>query len=265
MTKTVVIGHEHLSEPDLLAQLDLDVLPKHIAVIMDGNGRWAEARGLPRIAGHREGIKSVREITSLCRELGIAALTIYAFSVENWNRPAPEINALMRLLEHYLQAERDNLIEKGIRFKAIGRIDFLPQSAIKWIRNTERDTAHLDKMVLTVALSYGGRSEIVDAARNLARDCKANRIQPEEVDERLFESYLSTHELPDPDLLIRTSGEARISNFLLWQLAYTELYFTPTLWPDFRRRDALLAFLEYQRRERRFGRVPTVASPQNRL
>ncbi len=265
MNRSFAIDHEHLSDSDLMAQLDLDVLPKHIAVIMDGNGRWAEARGLPRIAGHREGLKSVREVITLCRELGIGALTIYAFSLENWNRPAPEITALMGLLEHYLRAERDNLIEKGIRFRSIGRTDLLPSSATEWVRSIERDTAHLEKMVLTVALSYGGRSEIVDAARGVARDCKAGKVQPDDIDEHVFEGYLSTQDLPDPDLLIRTSGETRISNFLLWQLAYTELYFTPTLWPEFRRRDAILALLEYQRRERRFGRVSGAASPQIRL
>lgn len=265
MTKNAAISHDHRPDRDLLEQLDLDLLPRHVAVIMDGNGRWAEARGLPRIAGHREGLKSVRELTTLCRELGIAALTIYAFSLENWNRPTAEINALMHLLEFYLKAERETLLDKGIRFKAVGQIDLLPASAIDWVRATERDTAHLDKMVLTVALSYSGRSEIAQAAQRLARDCQAGVVQPQEIDERLLESYLSTHGLPDPDLLIRTSGETRISNFLLWQLAYTELYFTPTLWPDFRRRNALLAFLEYQRRERRFGRVTSAVSPQSGL
>ncbi len=265
MNKSFAISHEDLSDSDLTAQLDADLLPKHIAIIMDGNGRWAETRGLPRIAGHREGIKSVREVITLCRELGIGALTIYAFSLENWNRPAPEITALMGLLEHYLQAERDNLIDKGIRFRSIGRTDLLPPAAAEWVRSIERDTAHLDKMVLNVALSYGGRSEIVDAVRDVARACKAGAVQVDDIDEHLFEGYLSTQDLPDPDLLIRTSGESRISNFLLWQLAYTELYFTPTLWPDFRRRDACLALLEYQRRERRFGRVSGAASPQSRL
>ncbi len=265
MGKGVITGHDQPSEPDLMAQLDLDMLPKHVAVIMDGNGRWAEARGLPRIAGHREGLKSVREITTLSRELGIQVLTIYAFSQENWKRPSLEINALMGLLEQYLQAERDTLLENEIQFRAIGRVDQLPAAASEWVRRTEQDTAHLGKMVLAVALSYGGRAEITDAARALAEDCRANRIQPNEIDERLVESYLSTQGLPAPDLLIRTSGEARISNFLLWQLAYTELYFTPTLWPDFRRRDLLLALVEYQRRERRFGRVPSTVSPQCEL
>jgi undecaprenyl diphosphate synthase len=256
MTKSATPGSiEHLPEADLLALLDPDVLPRHVAIIMDGNGRWAELRGLPRMAGHTEGIKSVREIITLCRDLGIGALTIYAFSQENWKRPIPEINALMLLLERYLQNEMDELIEKGARFRAIGRVDSLPASALNWVRKVEQATAHLDKLMLTVALSYGGRSEIVDAVRRLARDCKDGTLDPDAIDETLLEGYLSTHGLPDPDLLIRTSGEARISNFLLWQLAYTEMYFTPTLWPDFRRREALLALLEYQRRERRFGQV----------
>jgi len=264
MTKsTTPSSIDHLTEAELLALLDPDVLPCHVAIIMDGNGRWAELRGLPRMAGHTEGIKSVREIITLCRDLGIGALTIYAFSQENWRRPIPEINALMLLLEHYLQSEMDALIEKGARFRAIGRVDSLPPSALNWVRKVEQATAHLDKLMLTVALSYGGRSEIVDAVRRLARDCKEGALDPDSIDETLLEGYLSTHGLPDPDLLIRTSGEARISNFLLWQLAYTEMYFTPTLWPDFRRREALLALLEYQRRERRFGQVPDAGYSQD--
>lgn len=255
MTKGTASGVEHLTDAELLSLLDPDALPKHVAIIMDGNGRWAELRGLPRIAGHREGINSVREIMNLCGELGITAMTIYAFSQENWKRPAPEINALMLLLEHFLQSEMETLVEKGVRFRAIGRVNTLPTSALHWVRKVERETQHLEKLTLTVALSYGGRSEIVDAAKRLAQDCKEGIVDPSLVDESMFEGYLSTQGLPDPDLLIRTSGEARISNFLLWQLAYTELYFTPTLWPDFRRREALIAILDYQRRERRFGQV----------
>lgn len=248
---------DRLSDSELSAKLELDLLPRHVAVIMDGNGRWAELRGLPRIAGHREGIKSVREVITACLELGIQALTIYAFSQENWNRPTQEIEALMGLLEHYLSTERSSLVEQGVRFRTIGRVEALPASALQWVRTTEQETAHLDKLLLTVALSYGGRAEIVDAVRGMARDGK---LQAEDVDEALFRQYLYAPELPDPDLLIRTSGETRISNFLLWQLAYTELYFTPTLWPDFRKRELLLALLEYQRRERRFGRVLSTVS-----
>jgi undecaprenyl diphosphate synthase len=254
------IGLDQLSESELLAKLDPDLLPKHVAVIMDGNGRWAEMRGLPRIEGHREGIHSVRDMISSCLELGIRALTIYAFSQENWNRPRQEINALMSLLEHYLSTERSGLIEQQVRFRAIGRLDLLPSSAQHWVRTTEQETAHLDKLILTVALSYGGRSEIVDAVKSLVADVRAGVVEINQIDETLFAQYLSTHPLPDPDLLIRTSGEARISNFLLWQVAYTELCFTSTLWPDFRRRQFLLALLEYQRRERRFGRILSAVS-----
>jgi undecaprenyl diphosphate synthase len=251
---------EQLSDHELTVKLEADLVPKHVAVIMDGNGRWAELRGLPRIAGHREGIQSVRELITHCLELGIQALTIYAFSQENWNRPSQEINALMGLLEHYLSTERSKLVEQGVRFRAIGRIESLPASAIQWVRTTEQETAHLDKLQLTVALSYGGRSEITDAAKRLVRDVQEGKLRPSDIDESRLQEYLYTHDLPDPDLLIRTSGETRISNFLLWQLAYTELYFTPTLWPDFRRREFLLALLEYQRRDRRFGRVLSALS-----
>ncbi len=249
-----------LSDSELTAKLELDLLPRHVAVIMDGNGRWAELRGLPRIAGHREGIKSVREIITVCMELGIQALTIYAFSQENWNRPTQEIEALMGLLEHYLSTERSSLVEQGVRFRTIGRVESLPPTALQWVRTTEQETAHLDKLLLTVALSYGGRAEIVDAVRNMVRDARDGKLQAEEVDDAVVQQYLYAPDLADPDLLIRTSGETRISNFLLWQLAYTELYFTPTLWPDFRRRELLLALLEYQRRERRFGRVLSTVS-----
>jgi undecaprenyl diphosphate synthase len=265
MEKVSPTGIEHLSEAELLTLLDLDQLPRHVAIIMDGNGRWAELRGLPRIAGHSEGIKSVREIVKLFGELGVNALTIYAFSQENWKRPAKEINALMMLLEKYLQSEMEELIEQGARFRAIGQIDNLPASALGWVRKVERETAHLDRLMLTVALSYGARSEIVDAVRRLVQDCSDGKVKAEHIDETLLEQYLSTQGLPDPDLLIRTSGEARLSNFLLWQLAYTEMYFTPTLWPDFRRREALIALLEYQRRERRFGRVTDPLQPRDDL
>ncbi len=260
MAQTPSSSLDHHSEGELTAKLERELLPKHVAVIMDGNGRWAELRGLPRIAGHREGINSVREMITQCLELDIQALTIYAFSQENWNRPTQEISALMGLLEHYLSTERANLIEQRVCFRTIGHLELLPQSTQHWVRTTEKETAHLDKMVLTVALSYGGRAEIVDAVRGLLNDARSGTIQPERVDEPMIQQYMYTHPLPDPDLLIRTSGETRISNFLLWQLAYTELCFTPTLWPDFRRREFLLALLEYQKRERRFGRILSTVS-----
>jgi undecaprenyl diphosphate synthase len=252
---------DHLSESELTAKLDPDLLPKHLAIIMDGNGRWAEARSLPRIAGHREGIKSVREMISLCLELGIQALTIYAFSQENWNRPTTEIDGLMGLLEYYLSTERNKLIEQGVRFRTIGRIHALPTSALQWVRAAERETAHLDKLHLTVALSYGGRSEIVDAIRGLVRDAQEGKLHAEDIDEHHIQQYLYTHDLPDPDLLIRTSGEMRVSNFLLWQIAYAEIWVTDTLWPDFRRRHLLDAIIDYQKRDRRYGGIkqPVVA------
>ena len=246
---------DQLSTEDLGAKLNPNLLPKHVAIIMDGNGRWAEARYLPRIAGHREGVKSIREITQACSDLGIQALTIYAFSHENWNRPAHETSALMNLLEDFLAEESRKLIEHGIRFRTIGRIKNLPASTIQRVHEAEQATAHLDRLHLTVALSYGGRAEIVDAVREILREVQKGTLQPDKVDEAVLQQHLYTQGLPDPDLLIRTSGETRISNFLLWQLAYAELYFTPTLWPDFRRHEFLLALLDYQGRERRFGRV----------
>jgi len=263
MAKSTTTEFDHLTDSEREALLVPDLLPRHIAIIMDGNGRWAAQRGLPRMAGHTEGITSVRDMINLCREFGIKALTIYAFSQENWKRPAMEINALMLLLEHYLQIELAALLEKDTRFRAIGRVATLPESALAWVRKVERETAHCTSLNLTVALSYGGRSEIVDAVRRLATDVKAGTVAPDQIDEDLLEGYLSTHGLPDPDLLIRTSGETRISNFLLWQLAYTEMYFTPTLWPDFRRHDALLALHDYQRRERRFGQTRDQVSDQS--
>jgi undecaprenyl diphosphate synthase len=265
MMKATETSVAHLSEDELLALLDPELLPRHIAIIMDGNGRWAELRNLPRVAGHTEGIKSVRAVIDLCRDLGIGNLTIYAFSQENWKRPVVETNALMMLLEQYLQNEMNALIEKGVRFNAIGDVQNLPASALNWVRKVERETSHLDRLTLTVALSYGGRSEIIEAVRRLALDCRNGDLEPEAIDETVISRYLSTNGLPDPDLLIRTSGEARISNFLLWQLAYTEMYFTATLWPDFRRREALIALVDYQRRERRFGQLPDSATRSSAL
>ncbi len=250
---TSVVGHE--SDEQLQAQVLRGPLPRHVAIIMDGNGRWAAKRHLPRVAGHREGIKSVRETVTACRELGVSALTIYAFSAENWRRPTFEVQELMLLLELYLQRELATLIEQDIRFRTIGRIERLPASVVNWIRRVEHQTAACSEMTLTLALSYSGRSEIVDAVRRMVADAQAGTFDPAAIDEDAFARYLDTRDFQDPDLVIRTSGEYRISNFLLWQMAYAELYFTKTLWPDFRRRDLLLAFLDYQRRERRFGRT----------
>ncbi|MEK6680356.1 MAG: isoprenyl transferase [Nitrospirota bacterium] len=246
---------EHLDEGELIALIDKDRLPRHVAFIMDGNGRWARDRYLPRIAGHKQGIESVRDIIKLSIELGIKVLTFYAFSVENWRRPEDEVNALMSLLESYLQNELRGMMENGIRFYTIGRGNELPESVRKWIEKVTNETRDNKKLTLNMALSYGGRAEITDAAKAMAQDLKNNKVSIEEITEEFFARYLNTNGLPDPDLMIRTSGEARISNFLLWQMAYTELHFTKTLWPDFRRHEMLLALIDYQRRERRFGRT----------
>ncbi|MBI5038946.1 MAG: isoprenyl transferase [Nitrospirae bacterium] len=252
-----------LTEEELLELMDRKHLPVHIAIIMDGNGRWAKIKGLPRIAGHREGIHSVRDIVTCCREIGVQVLTIYAFSAENWKRPELEVNALMMFLEEYLQKELKTLMDNDIRFMTIGQTDKLPRSVQKWVQKVEKATEKNSSMVLNIALSYGGRTEIVEAIKGITKDVKEGKVGPEDIDMTLFSTYLYTRDLPDPDLMIRTSGETRISNFLLWQIAYTELYFTKTLWPDFRRHDLLLAILDYQHRERRFGMVEEQISRAN--
>ncbi|MBI3621852.1 MAG: isoprenyl transferase [Nitrospirae bacterium] len=243
------------SEESLRARLARGELPRHVAIIMDGNGRWAESRGLPRIAGHRAGIASAKEIVELCRELGVQVLTMFAFSSENWQRPTHEVRELMHLLEQYLKQELPTMIRHEIRFRAIGRTGILPASVRRWITRVETETAEYKQMTLNLALNYGGRAEIVDAVSALCTDLLAGRLSLPQLTEPMLAQYLSTGGLPDPDLIIRTSGEYRISNFLLWQAAYAELYFTKTLWPDFHRRELLLALIDYQRRERRFGRV----------
>ena len=253
-----------LTEDDLLSQLDHETLPRHVAVIMDGNGRWASQRGLPRIAGHREGLVAVRDVLNTFYLLGTPIVTLYAFSQENWNRPRSEIDLLMTLLEEFLLQERRTFHERKIRFFPIGLLHELPASTQDLVHTIAEETKHFTDQTMVVALSYGGRSEIIDAVNRLVDDVQCGKASGD-VHEAQFEQYLSTAGLPDPDLLIRTSGEARISNFLLWQIAYTELYFTKTLWPDFRRRDVLLALLDYQKRDRRFGRLPHAVSPHNRL
>ncbi|MEO5657418.1 MAG: isoprenyl transferase [Nitrospiria bacterium] len=252
-TPAPLVGHE--SDEELQTRVLRGPLPRHVAIIMDGNGRWAASRSLPRVAGHHEGIKSVREVVTGCREMGIEGLTIYAFSAENWRRPTFEVQELMVLLELYLKRELATLMEREIRFRTIGQIERLPGRVVEWIRRVEADTAAHREMTLTLALSYSGRSEIVEAARRLIADVQRGAVDAASIDETTFGRYLDTHDMQDPDLVIRTSGEYRISNFLLWQMAYAEFYFTPTLWPDFRRRDLLTAFLDFQRRERRFGRT----------
>ena len=244
-----------LSEEALLARVTGAELPRHVAIIMDGNGRWAESRDLPRIAGHRAGIDSAKEIVELCRQLGVQVLTMYAFSSENWQRPVQEVRELMHLLEQYLKQELPSLKRNRIRFRAIGRTAELPASVRRWITRVETETASCDQMTLNLALNYGGRAEIVDAVTALCTDLLAGRVSLPQLSEPMLAGYLSTGGLPDPDLIIRTSGEFRISNFLLWQAAYAELYFTKTLWPNFHRRELLLALIDYQRRERRFGGV----------
>jgi undecaprenyl diphosphate synthase len=233
--------------------VDAARLPRHIAIIMDGNGRWASRRGLPRTFGHRAGVESLRHVVELCAELGIPFLTVFAFSTENWKRPQEEVNVLMDLLVEYLHREARELERNGIRVHAIGRLDELPPPARVAVYEIMERTAKNERMVLNLALNYGGRTELVDAARRLAADVLAGTLRVEDIDESHMAGALYTAGLPDPDLVIRPSGEMRISNFLLWQVAYAELWVTPVLWPDFRRVHLLEAILDYQRRERRFG------------
>lgn len=239
-------------EERLLQQLDFSRLPQHVAVIMDGNGRWAKKRKLPRIEGHRAGAKSVQEAVETCARLGIKYLTLYAFSKENWRRPKREVTTLWRLLEDYLKNEDKTLMENKFRLKVIGQRVDIPTRVRKELDRVEKMTESHDRLTIILALNYGGRSEIVDAVKKILED---KALRPEILDERTFSGYLYTAGIPDPDLMIRTSGEMRISNFLLWQMAYTELWITPQLWPDFNRKDMLQAILEYQKRERRFGDI----------
>lgn len=243
------------TEEQLKSRVPSERLPRHIAVTMDGNGRWAQSRGLPRIEGHRHAVTSVREVVTGCREIGIEFLTLYAFSEENWNRPKAEIDGLMRLLQRFIRSELETMIENSISFDVIGEESRLPARVRKSIDDAREKTADGEMMRLTVALSYGARSEIVRAARLLAQEAVEGKIQVEQIDKDVFAQKLYTSNLPDPDLLIRTSGEWRVSNFLLWQIAYTELWVTPVLWPDFRKKHLLEAIEEYSKRERRFGRV----------
>ncbi len=220
---------------------------------MDGNGRWAKKRSLNRIRGHREGAESVRNIVRACREIGIEVLTLYAFSTENWQRPRQEISALMSLLKGFLRSELAEMMENGIRLNTIGQIERFPDHVLTVLRQVMDETRKNSGMILNLALSYGGRDEIVAAARKVVAEVQAGRLQAEEITKEVFSKYLYTEGMPDPDLLIRTSGEMRISNFLLWQIAYTEIYVTDTLWPDFRREELIQILHDYQKRERRFG------------
>ncbi|MBX6311743.1 MAG: isoprenyl transferase [Isosphaeraceae bacterium] len=240
---------------ETLAALGLkpEQLPRHVAIIMDGNGRWAQRRGLPRVLGHRQGIRSVRAVVEEGCRLGLEQLTLYCLSVENWKRPPRELKFLMRLLRHFLIVERDELMEQDVRLMMIGRRDGLPEDVLAEYDRTAALTARNTGMVLCLAVNYGGRTEIADAARRLAREVLAGRINPEHIDEEAFASYLYTAGMPDPDLLIRTAAELRVSNFLLWQISYAELWVTETLWPDFRAADLHAALRAYASRRRKFG------------
>lgn len=238
---------------DLKSQIDLSKLPRHVAIIMDGNGRWAQEHGMPRIFGHHNGVKAVRACTEAAAEIGIQYLTLYAFSTENWNRPEQEVNALMSLLVETIGQEVKTLNENNIRLEAIGEISALPQASYQALQDGMLQTSKNSGMTLVLALNYSARREITEAVKRLAEKVKRGLIQPESIDEAMVTAELETHPYPDPDLLIRTSGEQRLSNFLLWQSAYTEFYFTPVFWPDIQKQDFWSAILEYQGRERRYG------------
>jgi undecaprenyl diphosphate synthase len=238
-------------------ELDQDKLPEHVAVIMDGNGRWAKKRLLNRIQGHEKGVEAVRAIVQTSREIGISHLTLYAFSTENWQRPKAEVHALMKLLKRFLEAEQEELMENNIRLNAIGEVDRLTDDVRESLTETMLLTKRNDAMTLHLALSYGSRSEIVRKARALVQKAMNQNLKPEDVTEELIASQMYTAGIPDPDVLIRTSGEMRISNFLLWQIAYTEIFITPTLWPDFGKEEYLEILKQYQMRDRRYGKIDT--------
>ncbi|MGA1823190.1 MAG: isoprenyl transferase [bacterium] len=246
---------ERADESELKKMLIPERLPRHVAIIMDGNGRWARQRKLKRVVGHRYGIKTVHTIVEASAILNLEVLTLYAFSVQNWGRPKKEVDILMHLLSKFLIKELPLMMENNIQLKVIGRTEELPPKARTNLYETIEKTGNNSGLILNLALNYGGHTEICDAAKKIAHDVLQKKITVEEIDEKLFPNYLYTSELPDPDLLIRTSGELRISNFLLWQLAYAEFWMTPVLWPDFGRRDFYLALIDYQHRERRFGKV----------
>jgi undecaprenyl diphosphate synthase len=240
---------------DIRDQIDLGKLPNHIAIIMDGNGRWAQQKGKMRVFGHQHGVESVRQASEAAAELGVRYLTLYAFSTENWKRPKAEVDALMKLLVLTIHNEIKTLNTNNIRLRAIGDLDSLDKSVRANLDKAIERTSQNSRMDLVLALSYSSRWEIVDAVKTIARSVKEGKIEPEDIDQELFSNSLSSHGIPDPELLIRTSGESRISNFLLWQIAYSELYFTAKLWPDFRKNDLYEAIIDYQQRERRFGKI----------
>ncbi len=240
---------------NLLEQIDRSKLPQHVAFIMDGNGRWAKKRGMIRLFGHKNGVKTVKEILNAAGDLGIRYVTVYAFSTENWNRPADEVSGIMGLLSSAIDDEIENMMKNGVRVRMIGEMERLPKylrEKVAYVIDRTKDNKKLD---FIVALSYSGRWDIVEASRKIARDCADGKVSPEDICDSMFSQYLSTDGIPDPELMIRTSGESRISNFLLYQLAYSELYFTDVLWPDFNREELYKALISYQNRERRFGKT----------
>ncbi|MEN8257700.1 MAG: isoprenyl transferase [Thermodesulfobacteriota bacterium] len=236
-------------------QIDPDNIPTHIAIIMDGNGRWAQAQGLIRLMGHKAGVKAVKKIVEAGREMAIPVLTLYAFSTENWNRPNDEVSGLMLLLKNYLKSELDSMLKNDIQLRAIGDLKRLPTDVYEVLSETIDRTKNNNSLILNLALNYGGRSELTQAIKAIGHKLKNGQLQEEDISEELISSHLYTHGLPDPDLLIRTGGEARLSNFLLWQTSYAEIYFTDTPWPDFTKKSLQEAIVHYQQRQRRFGKT----------
>jgi undecaprenyl diphosphate synthase len=255
-----VVGSDG-DEQALLRAIDFDRLPRHVAIIMDGNGRWAKTRHLPRLEGHRAGVESVRSVVETAARLGLQALTVYAFSTENWKRPTDEVSGLMGLLKLYIRRELKTLQDNNIKFGVVGGLEGLPKDVQDELRRGIRETAHLTGLQFSLALNYSGRSELTEVVRRIAGAAKAGTIDPASIDESTIERHLFTAHLPEPDLLIRTSGELRVSNFLLWQIAYAEIWVTDVLWPDFRRRHLLQAIADFQKRERRYGGI-TVGAGQ---
>ncbi len=254
-----VVGSDR-DERALVDAIDFDRLPRHVAIIMDGNGRWAKSRFLPRLEGHRAGVESVRSTVETAARLGLEALTVYAFSTENWKRPNDEVSGLMGLLKLYIRRELRTLQENNIRFGVVGGLDGLPKDVQDELRRGITETAHLTGLQFSLALNYSGRSELTDVVRRIALEAKVGTLDPATIDEATIEKHLFTAHLPEPDLLIRTSGELRVSNFLLWQIAYAEIWVTDVLWPDFRRRHLLQAIADFQKRERRYGGITAATS-----
>ena len=251
-----VVGSDR-DEQSLVESIDFDRLPRHVAIIMDGNGRWAKSRFLPRLEGHRAGVESVRSVVETAARLGLEALTVYAFSTENWKRPTDEVSGLMGLLKLYIRRELKTLQDNNIKFGVVGGLDGLPKDVQDELQRGIRETAHLTGLQFSLALNYSGRSELTDVVKRIAEAAKAGTLDPAAIDESTVERHLFTAHLPEPDLLIRTSGELRVSNFLLWQIAYAEIWVTDVLWPDFRRRHLLQAIADFQKRERRYGGIAT--------